>query len=439
LPRWYVWIAGVLVVRAIGENVSVTAALVLAPTLLVAYWLYRLGTVPQLGETRIRAARRELRRIGAELGDVAFGWLLIFLVLSAVIGVVVTWPPGWAFFAIVAVVVILGPILLVVSIFGVSNVSNRFRSRRWTARRDRLDDVLDAWDDHALSTEATDRAVVEEVVREVYRRKRGLTPPAIQWAGSPPEFIRLLDGAADRARLHKPPPSWFSLLPLGNEYFTWYAIWTLAAGTGEGEEERDDDEPAVPDAMGSELEAALASAAGVHGVERLVEQTAWFSFRTGVAVMLERPTEIHLQDDALHNAHGPVVRFPDGWAGWALEGVPVPREAVEDPDSYDVRGALTHPNVEVRRVLFTHFGWERVVGAARLMPDVQDENGRLWRLPGPEGEPLLLLEVENATLEADGTRRRYFLRVPPEMHSPREAIAWTFGLEEAEYAPQAES
>jgi hypothetical protein len=104
-----------------------------------------------------------------------------------------------------------------------------------------------------------------------------------------------------------------------------------------------------------------------------------------------------------------------------------------------MRSALTHPNVEVRRVLFTHFGWERVVGAARLMPDVQDENGRLWRLPGPEGEPLLLLEVENATLEADGSRRRYFLRVPPEMHSPREAIAWTFGLEEAEYAPEVES
>ena len=437
MPRWYVWIAGVIALRAIGENVSVTAALVLAPTLLVGYWVYRLGNVPQLGETRARAARRELKRIGAELGDVAFGWVLIFLLLSGVAGVIITWPPGWAFLAIVVVIAIVGPVALIASVFGVSNVADRFRSRRWTARRDRLDVVLEAWDRHALSTKATDHALAEEVVRRVYRRNWGLTPPIIQWASSPPEFIRLLDGAADRPRLHGPPPSWFSLLPFGNGYVTWYAIWMLAADTRD--EEESDDEPLVPDAQGSELEAALAAAAGVDGVDRLVEQTAWFSFRTGVAIVLERPTEVHIEDAALHNSHGPVVRFPDGWAGWALEGVPVPEEAVEHPDSFDVRIALTHPNVEVRRVLFTHFGWERVVGAARLMPDVQDENGRLWRLPGPDGEPLLLLEVENATLEADGTRRRYFLRVPPDMHSPREATAWTFGMSEREYAPDVES
>src|SRR5262245_65626940 len=104
-----------------------------------------------------------MRRIGAELGDVALGWVLIFLLLSAVAAVVITWPPGWAFFAIVVALAIVTPIVLVASVFGVSNVVDRFRSRRWTARRDRLAGVLETWDHHAFSAQSTNRALVEEV------------------------------------------------------------------------------------------------------------------------------------------------------------------------------------------------------------------------------------------------------------------------------------
>ena len=32
----------------------------------------------------------------------------------------------------------------------------------------------------------------------------------------------------------------------------------------------------------------------------------------------------------------------------------------------------------------------------------------------------------NSTPEPDGTRRTYFLRVPPQMRTAREAVAWTF-------------
>ena len=50
-----------------------------------------------------------------------------------------------------------------------------------------------------------------------------------------------------------------------------------------------------------------------------------------------------------------------------------------------------------------------------------------------------MVEVRNSTPESDGSRRTYFLRVPPVMQTPREAVAWTFGLGTVEYRPEAES
>ena len=44
------------------------------------------------------------------------------------------------------------------------------------------------------------------------------------------------------------------------------------------------------------------------------------------------------------------------------------------------------------------------------------------------------VEVVNGTAEADGSRKRYFLRVPSAMRTPREAVAWTYGLTADQYA-----
>jgi hypothetical protein len=39
-----------------------------------------------------------------------------------------------------------------------------------------------------------------------------------------------------------------------------------------------------------------------------------------------------------------------------------------------------------------------------------------------------VVEVENGTREPDGSRRHYFLPVPPGARTPHEAVAWTYGL-----------
>jgi len=47
-----------------------------------------------------------------------------------------------------------------------------------------------------------------------------------------------------------------------------------------------------------------------------------------------------------------------------------------------------------------------------------------------------MVEVHNSTPEPDGTRKTYYLRVPPTTRTAREAVAWTFGMSGTEYRPE---
>jgi hypothetical protein len=97
-------------------------------------------------------------------------------------------------------------------------------------------------------------------------------------------------------------------------------------------------------------------------------------------------------------------------------------------------------------VLVERFGEERLVreGGATLVDE--DATGRLWRRPlkrvswrTPDNEPVVMVEVVNSTPELDGSRKTYFLRVPPTVKTAREAVAWTFGLGAVEYRPAMET
>jgi hypothetical protein len=84
------------------------------------------------------------------------------------------------------------------------------------------------------------------------------------------------------------------------------------------------------------------------------------------------------------------------------------------------------------------YGIERYLNDARAVPFARDAFGTLYRLDHRRA-PIVLVKVRNSTPEPDGTWKDYFLRVPPDMRTPREAVAWTFGLDVAEYAPRTET
>jgi hypothetical protein len=89
--------------------------------------------------------------------------------------------------------------------------------------------------------------------------------------------------------------------------------------------------------------------------------------------------------------------------------------------------------------MLEHFGLDRYLAESGAQPVQSDETGVLWRIELPDDEPLAMVEVVNSTPEPDGTRRTYFLRVPPWVRRAREGVAWTFGIAEDDYRPRRET
>jgi hypothetical protein len=144
--------------------------------------------------------------------------------------------------------------------------------------------------------------------------------------------------------------------------------------------------------------------------------------------------------------------IPTAGEVYAWHGVRVPSYVVEHPAQISVRKINAEQNAEVRRVLLERFGFARFLheSGAQLLDEQLDNLGhpiRLYRQEIAGDEPLVMVEVTNSTpelmVQADGSNslqfKRYTLRVPPNMVSAKEAIAWTFDLPVSLYNPEKET
>lgn len=97
-----------------------------------------------------------------------------------------------------------------------------------------------------------------------------------------------------------------------------------------------------------------------------------------------------------------------------------------DPESITVDEILSERNQELRRVLLERVGLEWFVDQAHAIVVDQDTDvggGRmLLRIPIDNSEDMLYVQVQ-----CPSTAKRYLLRVPPNMQTCRQAIAWTAG------------
>lgn len=140
-----------------------------------------------------------------------------------------------------------------------------------------------------------------------------------------------------------------------------------------------------------------------------------------------------------HNASGPAAVWNDGFRVYAWRGVVVDPSFIENKSSITCEKIGAEKNAEMRRVMIDIYGESRYLQDAGAELVFQDKYGALYRLEIPGDEPIVMVKVKNSTPEPDGSYKNYFLRVPPEMVRPRQAIAWTFGLNESEYCPEFES
>ncbi len=165
----------------------------------------------------------------------------------------------------------------------------------------------------------------------------------------------------------------------------------------------------------------------------------WWPFKD-VCILTERHSRLARDERGrLHAPAGPAIVYPDGWPVYAWHGVGVAGAIIVRPETITVAQIRHEANVEVRRVLLERYGFDRYVTDSGALPIHADDTGTLYRCELDGDEPLVVVSVLNRTPEADGSRKRYVLRVPPDMTDARQAIAWTFGRQADDYHPALET
>jgi len=174
----------------------------------------------------------------------------------------------------------------------------------------------------------------------------------------------------------------------------------------------------------------------------------WWPYR-GFVIACERHTSISRDEQGrLHSLTGPSIAWADGWALHHIHGVRVPAYVVEHPEQITVGAIESETNAEVRRVMAEQYGLARYVrdAAFQVIDQDTDSAGQPRRLLS-RGD-MLVVELVNSTVDADGTRRVYHVPVHPECRplleggelglpqplSARNATASTYGMTGDEYA-----
>jgi hypothetical protein len=178
-----------------------------------------------------------------------------------------------------------------------------------------------------------------------------------------------------------------------------------------------------------------AETAPLLGLFQLATSVGWVQPHEHTCWLAERPSLLRRDpQDRLHNASGPALLYPDGWSVWAWKGVEIPSWLIERPDSITLASIDNESDIQVRRCMIEIMTPQRYVALGGALRIAEDETGILWRKAWLASDAWAAVEVINATPEPDGTRKHFFLQVPANLRTARDAVAWTYGMRPNVYA-----
>ena len=171
------------------------------------------------------------------------------------------------------------------------------------------------------------------------------------------------------------------------------------------------------------------------GLWEIARQACWMVPHERVCWLMERPKLLRADANGrLHAPDGPALRFGSSCNVHAWKGIIVPAGLIEHPERIDVRAIEAAPDPQIRRCMIEIMTPQRFIEDGGAYRVAVDETGALWRQRW-RWEAWAAVEVINGTPEPDGSYKHYFLQVPATVRTPREAVAWTYGLAERHYRP----
>jgi hypothetical protein len=180
----------------------------------------------------------------------------------------------------------------------------------------------------------------------------------------------------------------------------------------------------------------------LNGLIGAAKTMGWFWPFESLCIATDRHEAIHLDErERLSNKTGPAVKYRDGFSIFAVNGVQVPRDIVENPAGITVERVLKERNAEVRRIMLS----DGFMPRDKFMKDsgakliAEDDFGKLYRVQHKteDGSELTVsgVEVVDGTVKPDGTRRVYWIGCLNTHSTPHEAVAWTMNMTTEEYCP----
>lgn len=174
--------------------------------------------------------------------------------------------------------------------------------------------------------------------------------------------------------------------------------------------------------------------ASLVGLFQIATSAGWIVPHERVCWLSERHDVLkHDERGRLHCADGPALHYPDGWCAYAWKGVTVPPALIEEPETITVKAINKESDIHVRRCMIELLTPASYIAASGAVKVGRDDCGTLWRTRWPGGDVWTAVEVVNGTPETNGDSKHYYLQVPSTCRTPREAVAWTYGMSEEQY------
>jgi len=173
----------------------------------------------------------------------------------------------------------------------------------------------------------------------------------------------------------------------------------------------------------------------LQGLWQFAKSAGWILPHERICWLAERPSALRVDARGrLHGATEPALQFLDGASFYAWKGIEVPARLIERPEQISLQTIDREPDVRIRHCMIEIMTPQRYVANGGAVKVAEDETGILWRKTWWSSiDAWAAVEVVNGTPEPDGVRKRYFLQVPSHLQTPREAVAWTYGLTAGEY------
>lgn len=170
----------------------------------------------------------------------------------------------------------------------------------------------------------------------------------------------------------------------------------------------------------------------VPNLTRLFTDVGWLGVFQRAFFISKKPFLMALDAQGRpHAENGPALEYEDGWRLWMWHGVPIDKRIITDPETITVEEICLCTNKHVRSVLLDRYGINRFLKDSEARLVHSDEFGELYNFSISDVEPVVLVRVHFDLKEQDRRFKEFFIRVPPDTKTAREAVAWTYALSPA--------